>query len=93
MDLILVIIIIHNSNDASFNINFNSQLPTSQNYNSDNLIKLDTSGAIIGTLLPQAYRIEPGLEYFNINNLSYHKENLIQLDTSGVILGKLSFND
>jgi len=74
----------NNTLDGSFNININSAL-----LNNNNLIKLYTSGALIGILLPLGYSIQPNLGYYNINNLTYHTENLLTLDTSGVILGNL----
>ena len=74
--------------DSSFSINKNSIPSMSSNY----LIKLDTSGSLIGKLYPYAYRIQPGnLEYYNINNLTYKENNLITLTTTPVLLGKLNF--
>ena len=79
------------TSDASFNIDINSNIPTTSLENS-HLIKLDPSGSKIGTLYPYGYRIQPSLEYYNINTLTYHYQNLITLDPSGVILGRVAFS-
>lgn len=83
--------------DASFNINiYPSQLPSSyleNNELNDQLIKLDPSGRKIGTIYPYGYRIQPNLEYYNINNLTHYSQNLITLNPSGVILGQVTFNN
>lgn len=81
--------ICYNSTYAtSFKINtISNELAWNEN---NYLIKLDSSGTLIGKLYPLGYTIHPYLEYYNINNLTYNKNNLIELTNTPVLLGKIN---